>query len=147
MSTAEENKATVRRFVEAYNQHDLGLADELVAPCHVDPDYDQLQGREGLKQLMSMFFRGFPDFQETIDDMIAEGDKVWLLLTYSGTHTGEWLGLAPIGKRVICKAVDIYRLENGKIVWGRRIPTPDLAFFQQLGFIEYTNLGRRVFQA
>jgi len=92
-----------------------------------------------------MFFKAFPDFHETIEDIIAEGDKVWVLLTYTGTHTGEWLGLAPTGKKITCRAIDIYRIVNGKIVWGRRVPTPDLAFFKQLGVIEYTEKGKKLF--
>ena len=124
----EENKAIVRRFIEAYNK--LNFADDLVAPDYVDPDYPQLEGREGLKQLMNMFFKAFPNFHETIEDIIAEGDKVWVLLTYTGTHTGEWLGLAPTGKKITSKAVDIYRIVNGKIVECSRVE--DLIFLKEL---------------
>ncbi len=141
----EENKAIVRRFVEAYNKQNLDLLDDLVAPDYVDPDYPQLQGLESLKQMMNMFFKAFPDFHETIEDIIAEGDKVWVLLTYTGTHTGEWLGLAPTGEKIRCRAIDIYRIVNGKIAWGRRVPTPDLAFFKQLGVVEYTEKGKKLF--
>jgi C-1 hydroxylase len=141
----EENKAIVRRFVEAYNKQNLDLSDDLLAPDYVDPDYPQLQGLEGLKQMMNMFFKAFPDFHETVEDIIAEGDKVWVLLTYTGTHTGEWLGLAPTGKKIRCRAIDIYRIVNGKIAWGRRVPTPDLAFFKQLGVVEYTEKGKKLF--
>jgi C-1 hydroxylase len=141
----EENKAIVRRWIEAYNKRNLDLIDDLVAPDYVDPDYPQLQGREALKQLMNMFFKAFPDFHETIDDIIAEGDKVWVLLAATGTHTGEFMGLAPTGKKITIRAIDIYRIANGKIVWGRRVPTPDLAFFKQLGAIEYTEKGKKLF--
>jgi len=141
----EENKAIVRKFIEAYNQQNLDLSDDLVAPDYVDPDYPQLQGLEDLKQMMNMFFKAFPDFNETLEDIIAEGDKVWVLLTYTGTHTGEWMGLAPTGKKITCRAIDIYRIVNGKIVWGRRVPTPDFAFFKQLGVIEYTEQGKKLF--
>jgi steroid delta-isomerase-like uncharacterized protein len=141
----EENKEIVRRFVEAYNKQNLDLADDLVAPDYVDPDYPQLQGLAALKQMMNMFFKAFPDFHETIEDIIAEGDKVWLLLTYTGTHKGEWLGLAPTGKKIKCRAIDLYRIVNGKIVEGRRVPTPDYAFNKQLGLIEYTEKGKKLF--
>jgi C-1 hydroxylase len=63
----------------------LDLSDDLVAPDYVDPDYSKLQGRDDLKQMMNMFFKGFPDFHETLEDIIAEGDKVWGLLTYTGS--------------------------------------------------------------
>ncbi len=141
----EENKAIVRRFIESYNRRNLDLSDDLVASDYVDPDYPQLQGREDLKQMMNMFFKAFPDFHETIEDIIAEGDKVWVLLAYTGTHTGGWLGLAPTGKKITCMAIDIYRIVNGKIAWGRRVPTPDLAFFKQLGVVEYTEKGKKLF--
>jgi predicted ester cyclase len=141
----EENKAIFRRFIEAYNKHNLDLLDDLVALDYVDPDYPQLVGLEGLKQMMSMAFMAFPDYHETIEDIIVEGDKVWILLKYTGTHKGEFMGLAPTGKKLTSLAVDMYRIENGKIVWGKRVPTPDLAFFKQLGLIEYTETGKRLF--
>lgn len=140
-----ENKAIFRRFIEAYNAHNLELLDDLVAPDYVDPDYPQLKGLDGLKQMMRMAFMAFPDYHETIEDIIAEEDKVWILLRYTGTHKGEFMGLPPTGKKLTSLAVDMYRLKDGKIVWGKRIPTPDLAFFKQLGLIEYTEAGKKLF--
>ena len=67
----EENKAIVRRFIEAYNKHDLSSIDDFVAPDYVD--HTNQVGLEGLKQLFNMAFKGFPDFHETIEDIIAEG--------------------------------------------------------------------------
>jgi predicted ester cyclase len=141
----EENKAIFRRFIEAYNEHNLDLLDDIVDPDYVDPDYPQLKGLEGLRQMMNMAFLAFPDYHESIEDIIAEGDKVWILLRYTGTHKGEFMGLAPTGKKLTSLAVDMYRFENGKIVWGKRVPTPDLAFFKQLGLIEYTEKGKKLF--
>jgi steroid delta-isomerase-like uncharacterized protein len=138
----EENKAIVRRFIEAYNNRNLAVFDDLVAPDYVDPE---VGGREGLKQLMTMLFKAFPDFHETIEDIIAEGDKVWILFTYMGTHTGEFLGFAPTGKKITSRAVDIYRIVDGKIVEGSEVDD-SLAFFKQLGAIEYTEQGKKLFQ-
>ena len=140
----EENKAIVRRFIEAYNKRNLDLSDDLVAPDYVDLDYSQLQGLEDLKQMMNMFFKAFPDFHETIEDIIAEGDKVWLRLTYTGTHTGEFFGLAPTGNKVTMKAVAIYRIVNGKLVEGWFI-NDGLDMFKQIGTIEYTEKGKKLF--
>ena len=67
----EENKAIVRRFIEAYNKHDLSSIDDFVAPDYVD--HTNQVGLEGLKQLFIIGFKGFPDFHETIEDIIAEG--------------------------------------------------------------------------
>jgi predicted ester cyclase len=141
----EDYKAIFRRFIEAYNEHNLDLLDDLVAPDYVDPDYPQLKGLEGLKKMMSMAFMAFPDYHETIEDIVAEGDKVWILLRYTGTHKGEFMGLAPTGKKLTSLAVDMYRLKSGKIVCGKRVPTPDLAFFKQLNLIEYTETGKKLF--
>ncbi len=135
----EENKAIVRKFIDAYNK--LEFADDLVAPDYVDPE---LGGREGLKQMMNMFFKGFPDFHETIEDIIAEGDKVWVRLTYTGTHTGEYLGFAPTDKKITSRAVDMYRIVNGKLVEISRIEEFD--FLKGLGVIEYTEKGNKFFQ-
>jgi hypothetical protein len=57
----------------------------------------------------------------------------WILLRYTGTHKGEFMGLAPMGKQATALVVDMYHIKDGKIVWGKRVPTPDLAFFMQLG--------------
>jgi predicted ester cyclase len=139
----EENKAIVRRFIEAYNKHNLDLFDDLVAPDFVDHAHQQ-QGLESLKKIFNIAFIGMPDLHETIEDIIAEGDKVWVRLTYTGTHTGEWFGLAPTGKKVTAMMFAIYRIVNGKLVEGWFL-TDDLAFSKQLGIIEYTEKGKKLF--
>lgn len=79
----EKNKAIVRRFVEEFNKRNLAIIDELASPDYVDHDH-QLRGLEGLKQLMTIEFKGFPDFHMTIEDMIAEGDRVWVRFKETG---------------------------------------------------------------
>ena len=76
--------------------------------------------------------------------MIAEGDKVWIRVTATGTHTGEWMGIAPTGKKVTSEMVDIYRIVNGKHVEGRFIGD-QLDFLKQLGAIEFTETGKKLF--
>ena len=100
----EENKTIVLRFVEALNKKNLALLDDLIAPDYVD---EKLQGRESAKQAMRMFHRGFPNLHVTIDDIIAEGDRVWFRLTVRGTHTGDFHGLTPTGKKITITTVDI----------------------------------------
>ncbi len=85
----EENKAIVRRFVEAYNSQNLDIVNDLVALDFVDHTHQE-QGLESLKQRLMMGFKAFPDWHETIEDIIAEGDKAWVRLTYTGTHIGEF---------------------------------------------------------
>ena len=134
----EENKAIVRRFIEAYNTQNLDLWDDLVAPDYIDHIL-QVEGLENLKQNYSDFFKGFPDTHSTIEDIIAEGDKVCLRYTNTGTHTGKYQGLAPTGKKFKTKSVEIYRIVDGKIVEGWTILDwfTHKDFSKQQGVIEY----------
>ncbi|MCW4040624.1 MAG: ester cyclase [Candidatus Bathyarchaeota archaeon] len=137
----EENKALVRRFVEAYNNRNLDVFDELLAPNYFD--HTSQVDREGLKQLMNMAFTAFPDFQEAIHDIIAEGDEVWARITFTGTHRGEWMGIAPTGKTVTTEMVDIFRIENGKLAEYRDVNN-NVDFLKKLGLIEYTEQGKQL---
>lgn len=139
----EENKAIVRRFVEAYNERKLDLIDDFVASNYLD--HTNKVGREGLKQLFDVGLIAFPDWHETIEDIIAEGDKVWVRLSYTGTHKGEFMGLAPTGKKITSKAVDIYRIVNGKLAEYWNV-TDNVNIFRQIGAIEITEKGKNAFQ-
>jgi len=138
----EENKAIVRRFVEAYNKGNLDLLDDLVSPDFVDHAH-QLSP-EGVKQVIRMALKAFPDYHETIEDIIAEGDRVWVRIEATGTNTGEWMGLAPTGKKITMMFADMFRIANGKLVeyWEVR---DQLDFLKQLGLIEYTEKGKKLF--
>jgi len=139
----EENKKIVRRFVEAYNNQNLDLLDEILAPDYFDKT-NQV-GVEGLKQLIKMAFIAFPDYHETIEDIVAEGDKVWILVrTDTGPHTGEFMGVAPTGKKLTTLAVDILRIVNRRIVEYQDV-VDRLDFLTQLGIIEYTERGKKLF--
>ena len=142
--TLEENKAIVRRFIEAYNKRNLDLFDDLLAPDYYD--HTSKVGVEGLKQLMNIAFKAFPDFHETIEDIIAEGDKVWARITFTGTHTGEFMGIAPTGKKITTEMVDIFRIVKGKLVEYRDVNN-NLDYFKKLGLIEYTEKGKKLFLA
>jgi predicted ester cyclase len=87
----EENKAIIRRWFEAENKKDLSPIEDIVAPDFFDHTH-QLRGLEEYKQRLNVFIKAFPDFHETIEDIIAWGDKVWVRFKFSGTHTGEYLG-------------------------------------------------------
>ena len=138
----EENKAIVRRFIEAYNKRNLDLFDDILAPDYFD--HTSKVGVEGLKQLMNMAFKAFPDFHETIEDIIAEGDKVWARITFTGTHTGEFMGIAPTGKKITTEMVDIFRIVNGKLVEYRDVNN-NLDYLKKLGIVEYTEKGKKLF--
>ncbi len=146
MST-EKNKAIVRRFIEAYNKRSLDLFDDLVAPGYVDHTHQQ-QGREEFKQLFTLAFDAFPDWHEAIEDIIAEGDKVWVRVKATGTHTGEWnhfgAQFPPTGKKLTMMMVFIWRIVNGKLVEGSEVDD-QTDFLKQLGAIEYTEQGKKLF--
>jgi C-1 hydroxylase len=145
--SSEENKAIVRRFIEAYNTRHLDRFDELVAPDYVDHTHQQ-QGLENFKQLFSLAFNAFPDWYEHIEDIIAEGDKVWVWVTATGTHTGEWsisgVPLPPTGYKVTMRMVFIWRIVDGKLAEGWEVDN-DLDLLKQIGVIEYTEKGKKVF--
>ena len=137
----EENKAVILSLYEADNKKDLSILDEVISPDFYDPTFN-LRGAEGYKQFETAFFKGFPDWIETIEDIIAEGDKVWVRFTGTGTHKGEWLGLAPTGKKMTLKAVQIWRLVDGKVVSKDSI-LDLLDALKQLGVIEYTEKAKK----
>ncbi len=145
--SSEENKAIVRRFIEAYNTRNLDLFDDLVAPDYVDHTHQQ-HGLENFKQLFTLAFKAFPDWHEHIEDIIAEGDKVWVCVTATGTHTGEWnlsgVPLPPTGKKVTMRMVFIWRVVNGRLAEGWEVDN-ELNFLEQLGIIAYTEKGKKIF--
>ena len=146
----EKNKAIIRSLYEALNKHNPDLLDELMALDYVDAPNTpfELRGLERVKQYYADVYRGFPDLHLTIEDIIAEGDKVWVRTTMTGTNTGEWefLGItfAPTGEKITWTAVHIFRLVDGKIV-ERKSVRDALYFFIQLGAIEYTEKGKKLF--
>ncbi len=138
----EKNKEIVRGFIDAYNARKLDLVDNFVSSDYID--HGKNIGREGLKQLIAMGINAFPDWYETVEDIIAEGDKVWVLLSYTGTHRGEFMGLAPTGKKIESKAVDIYRIVDGKLAEYWNV-TDNLNIFKQVGAVEITEKGKQLF--
>ena len=132
----EENKAVVRRLFEAENERDLALLDELMAPDYVDNTF-QFRSLEEYKEMLTMTMDALPDFHETIENIVAEGDKVWIRFKGKGTHTGEYRGIAPLGKKITIEGVLIYRIVNGKIVEKESGTYDFLDFYKQLGVIEY----------
>ncbi len=136
MSSEENKKQFQQFFQELINSKNLSIFDALVAPNFVE--HEDLtpfpQGREGVKQFFQALLNAFPDMQVTIDDLIAEGDKVVARSTMRGTHQGEFLGIPTTGKTINFEVIDILRYEDGKVVehWGL---TDNLSLLQQLGAI------------
>jgi steroid delta-isomerase-like uncharacterized protein len=134
MSTEEQLKDAYRSIIDAVSRGDAAGLDELIAPDLVDhnPIPDQAPGRDGFKQWMAEARRAFPDIRGTVEDVIAEGDRVAARMTWHGTHRGEFVGVEPTGKPVSFSAFHLVRFSQDRAVewWG----TADvLAALQQLG--------------
>jgi serine phosphatase RsbU (regulator of sigma subunit)/predicted ester cyclase len=123
MSKAEENKALVRRFMEARAKADLNAIEEMMAPNFISHDFfpSQQPGREGLKRRIAAIAATFSNRRRFIEDQVAEGDKVVTRYTLRATHDRrELMGVAPTGREVSYKAIVIHRISGGKIAeeWG-----------------------------
>jgi steroid delta-isomerase-like uncharacterized protein len=134
MST-HDNKSVIRTFIEdVINQGRLERADDIVIGDFVelDPLPGQAQGREGLKEVIRQMRSAFPDIRWMVDEMLAEGDKVFTRFTWSGTHEGAFLGVPATGRRITVKGMVIDRLVAGKMA-DSRILMDTLGMMQQLG--------------
>jgi predicted ester cyclase len=132
----EENKAVVRRFIEqGFARGDLAVVDELMSPDVREHQEGVMPpNREGVKTLIGMLHGAFPDFSCTIEDIIADGDKVWVRMKGAGTHRGAFMGRPPSGRSFTETTFDECRVQGGQIVehWG----VPDMfSIMRQLGFI------------
>jgi steroid delta-isomerase-like uncharacterized protein len=134
MST-QDNKNIVRRYQEAYNTANYeALAEVVVADVHTPNIVSGMQpGLEGAIAVHQTTLLGMPDYHTTIEDLIAEGDKVVARVTMTGTHTADFWGVPPTGRRVNLTAIYIVRIADGKIVehWGEE---DGMKVFKQLGF-------------
>ena len=120
MST-EQNIATFRRVIEeGFNKGNMDALDDCFAPNYLEHQFDLPPTLEGFKGSIGYLRNTFADFSLTIEDMVAEGDKVWVRMTGRGTHSQEFMGRPPTGKSFVITVVDICRFEKGKIVehWG-----------------------------
>jgi len=107
----EKNKAIIRKANEALNKKDLTVIEEFIAAEYVDHT-NQIRGRENVKKFYTRTFKDFPDFHKTIEDIIAEGDKVWVRYKTTGTASSD--------KKIELTSINIFRIVNGKVVegWG-----------------------------
>jgi steroid delta-isomerase-like uncharacterized protein len=138
--SAESNKVLVRRYVEeVLNQKNLAAVDELFAATFVDHDSSipEAKGPAGIKRLAAMVHASFPDVHFTIEDLIAEGDRVVYRYTVRGTHQKDFMGIAAAGKQIEFTGIHIYRVEGGKLQeeWEN---WDTLGLMRQLGVIPQT---------
>ena len=116
--TLEQNKAIAKRFVqEVFVEADERAADELTAPNFVPHSWPGVEpGVEGLKQAQRRVSAGLEDARMTIEDVIAEGDKVVVRLTSHGRHAGEFMGMPPSGKTYDISEIHIFRIADGQVI-------------------------------
>jgi steroid delta-isomerase-like uncharacterized protein len=121
---SEENKAIARRVYEIICTGDFDRAEEIVDASAPDnellPDDPPAKLIDTFKETFSEAREAFPDLHVTVEDLVAEGDRVTARVTMQGTHEGVFQGLAPTGKWVEVRAMDMFRISDGKIVehWG-----------------------------
>lgn len=135
MST-EDNKAVILRLVDRLNQRDVAVLDEVCTSDFVnhDPANPQVRTREDYKQWFTGLSTAFPDLHFSLEDIVAEGDKVAYRYTLHATQSGSWRGAAPTGKPITVTAIAITRFRDGKSaeLWQN---SDALGLVQQLGLI------------
>lgn len=135
--SVEQNKAIVSRWVEGgWNGGDLSMVDDLYAADYTlhSPGSPDVQGHGAFKAFVTMFRTAFPDIHFTIEDVVADGDKVAWRVTTRGTHGGELMGIAPTGKPAVISSSIVSRFDGGK--WAEDWVLIDmLGMLQQLGVI------------
>ncbi len=138
MATLEENKAQFRRtYNELFNQGNLAIAEEVVAPDFINhevPPGLPNRGPEAMRQVVMMLRRAFPDLHFKVEELIAEGDTVAGRVTMSGTHQGPFMGIAPTGRSVQQAHIHFVRFVDGKAVEQRAV-RDDLTLMWQIGII------------
>jgi steroid delta-isomerase-like uncharacterized protein len=123
VDAAEENKALVRRYLTTlWEQWETPAVEAFLAPHyqrHLTP-HTPPRPPEGFRQRLARFRAAFTDQQHTLEDLVAEGDRVAMRVTIRGTHQGVFHGIAPTGTSVSVSLVEIVRIEDGKIAesWG-----------------------------
>lgn len=133
---SEHNKAQIRRVIEeAYSRGDLSVVDEVAAnDLLIHAPSQEIRGREGAKQFITMLRTAFPDLRFTVEDQIAEGDMVVTRWTARGTHNGQFQSVPATGRQIQLAGTDIDRIRGGKVVecWAH---LDELGLMQQLGAI------------
>ena len=136
MSTDDNRTLTQRFYEEVWNKGNLEAVDDIMTSDFVDhaapPGFPS--GPEGAKQVFTMYRNAFPDFRLSVEDLIAEDDKVVARWVTQGTHQGELMGIPPTGKPVTVAGIDVFRIAGGKIAehWAE---FDMMGLMQQLGVI------------
>ena len=135
--TQETNKELTRRFFEGFSAGDISVINELVSPDLIDHTTEVPDGVSAFEMLtgnVSMLKGAVPDVKFVVTDIVAEGSKIAVFTTMTGTHEGELMGLPATGNAISVNSVDFFRFEDGQIVerWGVE---DSLVMMTQLGAI------------
>jgi predicted ester cyclase len=131
----DDNLAIVRNMEEdLFNRRDIAAIDRYVSPAYALRTAEQgaPSGREAVRAYIAAYLDGFPDLHISIDQLLAVGDKVVGVFTFTGTHTGHLFGIAPSGRTISVRQIAIYRLESGQVVDEWEI-SDQLGLMQQIG--------------
>jgi|SRR5450830_98664 len=132
-----QNKDAMSRFLAFINNGGESLAREIVSPdaiFHVPGRAEALKGPAGYLDILAMMRAGFPDIQWTLEELIAEDDKVAARFIMRGTHLGHFFGVAPTGRKIEVQAMNFYRFLDGKVIEERGQPDL-LGLLQQIGAV------------
>lgn len=134
--TSEQNKELPRRFFKAFETNDQAALKDVLAPDFVahHPGIPEPVGRKQLLQIIDSYSASFSDQHYTIEDQIAEEDRVATRVTWRATHSGDFQGVAPTGKQVAISGIAISRIKDGKIV-ERWLDMDGMGLMQQLGLV------------
>jgi len=116
---AAANKNLLRRFYkEVYVDWSMALVDEVVSPRFTSHDWPEGGpiGPQGFRNFYAAIRSALPDARYTVDDIVAEGDRVAVRWRLLGTHEGDFRGIAPTGRAIVLKGIAIYRVEGGKLM-------------------------------
>lgn len=127
-ATLEANKAVVRRYFDTFNAGDFSHLDEIVTADYGDRLEGQAPGIDVIRNYLKGLKASFPDFTWTIEQIIAEGDRVAVMNRVSGTHRNDFGGMKGTGNKVDFRAFQIYRIQNGKLA--EHWEVADFATFQ-----------------
>ncbi|MFZ6770091.1 ester cyclase [Undibacterium sp. Di26W] len=137
IAEAQAHRLFMQRFVQFINTADVRLASELVSPkaiFYVPGRAEPMNGPAGYLEIIHMMRSGFPDIQWTLEETVAEGDKVVARFTMRGTHQGTFFGVPATGKKIAVQALNIYRFSAGQIIEERG--QPDLLdLLRQIGAV------------
>lgn len=135
--SVETNKAIARRFIQVWGDENLDVVDELAAPSLVVryPTIPEvIEGSRAYRHVLAGFRSAFPDSALRVEEEIAEGEKVALRWTFSGTHKGSLMGIPATGKRVTWTGITIYRIVDGRVV-EEQGEEDFVGFFRQVGLV------------